>query len=211
VAAAPADGQGRPRPGGSPGQPAPTAHRTARGTGGAGRRRTHLHLLPWVRATWIAKGARQQVMTPGTTRRRSTFGAVDLATGRCFYQVAAKAVSATFTAFCVHLLGAYPTAPVVAVICDNVIIHRSKIVQRWLQTYPRLRILHGSAPAGTTTRLSGSGARSRPACQQPTTLTIQGRIRQVHALFCEAHPRATAGHRRAAQFPVAARRLHATP
>jgi hypothetical protein len=127
-------------------------------------------------------------MTPGTTRRRSTFGAVDLATGRCFYQVAAKAVSATFTAFCVHLLGAYPTAPVVAVICDNVIIHRSKIVQRWLQTYPRLRILHGSAPARTTTRLSGSGARSRPACQQPTTLTIQGRIRQVHAFFRKRTP-----------------------
>jgi hypothetical protein len=30
--------------------------------------------------------------------------------------------------------------PVVAVICDNVIIHRSKILQRWLQTRPRLGI-----------------------------------------------------------------------
>ena len=90
-----------------------------------------------MRATWIANGARQQVMTPGTNRRRSIFGAVDLATGRCFYQVAAKAVSATFTAFSAHLLAAYPTAPVVAVICDNVIIHRSTIVQRWLQTHPR--------------------------------------------------------------------------
>jgi len=27
---------------------------------------THINLLPWVRATWIARGQRQQVMTPGT-------------------------------------------------------------------------------------------------------------------------------------------------
>jgi hypothetical protein len=105
---------------------------------------THLHLSPWVRATWIAKGARQQVMTPGTNRRRSIVGVIDLATERCFYQVAAKAVSATFTALCAHLLAAYPTAPVVAVICDNLTIHRSKIIQRWLQTPPRLQILHGA-------------------------------------------------------------------
>ena len=56
-----------------------------------------------------------------------------------------KAVSATFTAFCEQLLAAYPTAPVVAVICDNVIIHRSKIVQRWLGKQPRLQVLHGGA------------------------------------------------------------------
>jgi len=67
-----------------------------------------------------------------------------------------------FTAFCAHLLAAYPTAPVVAVSCDNVIIHRSKIVQRWLQTHPRLRILHGACYSPHDTRLSGSGARSRP-------------------------------------------------
>jgi len=59
---------------------------------------THINLLPWVRATWILKGARQPVMTPGTNRRRTIFGAIELVTGRCFYQVAAKAVSAVFTA-----------------------------------------------------------------------------------------------------------------
>jgi hypothetical protein len=32
----------------------------------------------------------------------------------------------------------------VAVVCDNVIIHRSKIVQRWLATRPRLLVLHGA-------------------------------------------------------------------
>jgi hypothetical protein len=123
---------------------------------------THLHLLPWVRATWIAKGARRQVMTPGTNRRRSTFGAVDLAAGRCFYQVAAKAVSATFTAFCAHLLAAYPTAPVVAVICDNVTIHRSRLVQRCCRPIRACGYCTGPARARTTTRLNGSGRERGP-------------------------------------------------
>jgi hypothetical protein len=100
-------------------------------------------------------------MTPGKNRRRTIFGAIDLATGRFHYQVARKAVSATFTAFCEQLLAAYPTAPVVAVVCDNVIIHRSKIVQRWLRKHPRLRVLHGARYSPTTTPSSGSGARSR--------------------------------------------------
>jgi hypothetical protein len=77
---------------------------------------------------------------------------VDLASGRFCYQVARKAISASFTAFLEQLLAAYPTAPVVAVICDNVIIHHSKLVKCWLTTHS-------------------------------PTLTIQGRVGQVHAFF----------------------------
>jgi hypothetical protein len=123
---------------------------------------THLNLLPWVRATWVVRGTRQRVMTPGTNQRRTIFGAVDLHSGRFLYQVCRKAVSAGFTAFCEQLPAAYPTAPVVAVVCDNVIIHQSKIVQAWLASHPRLRVLHGPVTAPTTTRSSASGAPSRP-------------------------------------------------
>jgi transposase len=83
-------------------------------------------------------------MTPGTNRRRTIFGAVDLASGRFHYQVTRKAISASFTGFCQQLLAAYPAAPVVAVICDNVPIHRSKLVRRWLAAHPRLLVLHGA-------------------------------------------------------------------
>jgi hypothetical protein len=123
---------------------------------------THINLLPWVRSTWIPRGQRQQVMTPGKNRRRTIFGAIDLMTGQFLYQVTRKAVSASFTGFCEHLLAAYPTAPLVAVICDNVIIHHSKIVQRWLATHPRVL-----ATAPTTTRSNASGPRSKPGW--PTT------------------------------------------
>jgi transposase-like protein len=40
------------------------------------------------------------------------------------------------TLFLAQLLAAYPAAPVVVVTCDNVIIHRSKLVQRWLAAHP---------------------------------------------------------------------------
>jgi transposase len=144
---------------------------------------THVNLLPWVRATWIARGARQQVMTPGTNRRRTIFGAVDLASGRFCYQVCRKAVSASFTAFCELLLAAYPAAPVVAVVCDNVIIHRSKIVQRWLATHPRIVVLHGARYSPHDNPVERIWAVLKAWLANNPTLTIQGRVRQVHTFF----------------------------
>jgi transposase len=144
---------------------------------------THRNLLPWVRATWIIKGTRQQVMTPGTNRRRTIFGAIDLASGRFHYQVTRKAISTSFTGFCEQLLAAYPHAPVVAVICDNVIIHRSKIVQRWLASHPRLRVLHGARYSPHDNPVERIWGALKAWLADNPTLTIQGRVRQVHAFF----------------------------
>ena len=144
---------------------------------------SHLNLLPWVRSTWIVRGQRQHVMTPGKNRRRTIFGAIDLATGRFLYQVTRKAISATFTAFCEQLLAAYPHAPVVAVICDNVIIHRSKIVQRWRKTHPRLLILHGARYSPHDNPVERIWGALKAWLANNPTLTIQGRVRQVHAFF----------------------------
>ncbi len=149
---------------------------------------THVNLLPWVRSTWIPAGQRQPVMTPGTNRRRSIFGAVDLHTGRCFYQVARKAISASFTAFCEQLLAAYPAAPVVAVICDNVIIHRSKLVKRWLAAHPRLLVLHGARYSPHDNPTERIWAALKAWLANSPTLTIQGRVRQVHAFFRQRTP-----------------------
>ena len=149
---------------------------------------THLNLLPWVRATWIAKGTRQQVMTPGTNRRRTIFGAVDLHTGRFVYQVSRKAVSASFTAFLAQLLAAYPAAPLVAVICDNVIIHRSKTVQRWLDAHPRIQVLHGARYSPHDNPVERIWAALKAWLANSPTLTVQGRVRQVHAFFRQRSP-----------------------
>jgi transposase len=144
---------------------------------------THVNLLPWVRASWIARGQRQPVMTPGTNRRRTIFGAVDVASGRFLYQVCRKAVSASFTAFLEQLLAAYPAAPQVAVVCDNVIIHHSKIVQRWLATHPRVVVLHGARYSPHDNPVERVWAALKAWLANTPTLTIQGRVRQVHAFF----------------------------
>jgi len=127
-------------------------------------------------------------MTPGTNRRRSIFGAVDVASGRVFYQVARRAVSAGFIAFLAQLLAAHPAAPVVAVVCDNVIIHHSKLVNRWLAAHPRVRVLHGarySPHDNPTERIWGA---LKAWLANSPTLTIQGRLRQVHAFFRARSP-----------------------
>ena len=144
---------------------------------------THVNLLAWVRSTWIPKGTRQHVMTPGTNRRRTIFGAIDLASGRFFYQVTRKAISTSFTGFCEQVLSAYPTAPVVAVICDNTIIHRSKIVQRWRTAHPRLLVLHGARYSPHDNPTERIWAALKAWLANNPTLTIQGRVRQVHAFF----------------------------
>jgi transposase len=149
---------------------------------------THINLLPWVRATWVARGTRQQVMTPGKNRRRTIFGAVDLHSGRFLYQVCRKAVSASFTAFLEQLLAAYPTAPQVAVVCDNVIIHHSKIVQRWLAAHPRMLVLHGARYSPHDNPTERIWAALKAWLANSPTLTIQGRLRQVHAFFRARSP-----------------------
>ena len=149
---------------------------------------THVNLLPWVRATWVLGGTRQQVMTPGTNRRRTIFGAIDLASGRFLYQVCRKAVSVSFTAFLEQLLAAYPAAPVVAVVCDNVIIHRSRIVGRWLAAHPQVVVLHGARYSPHDNPVERIWGALKAWLANSPTATIQGRVRQVHAFFRQRSP-----------------------
>jgi transposase len=134
-------------------------------------------------------------MTPGTNRRRTIFGAVDLANGRFCYRVCRKAVSASFTAFLEQLLAAYPAAPVVAVVCDNVIIHHSKLVGRWLAAHPQVVVLHGARYSPHDNPVERIWGVLKAWLADSPTLTIQGRVRQVHAFFrarSPAHMLATA-------------------
>jgi transposase len=126
---------------------------------------------------------------PGKNRRRTIFGAIDLAaSGRFHYQVTRKAISATFTAFCQQLLAAYPTAPLVAVVCDNVIIHRSQLVQRWLATHPRIVVLHGARYSPHDNPVERVWGALKAWLANNPTLTIRGRVRQVHAFFRQRAP-----------------------
>jgi transposase len=64
---------------------------------------------------------------------------------------------------------------VVAVLCDNVIIHRSKLVQRWLATHPRLVVLHGARYSPHDNPTERIWAVLKAWLANSPTLTIQGR------------------------------------
>jgi transposase len=94
-----------------------------------------------------------------------------------------------------------PAAPQVAVICDNVIIHHSKIVQRWLAAHPRVVVVHGARCSPHDNPVERVWGALKAWLANTPTLTIQGRLRQVHAFFTNAQPCPGPGDRRAAQLP----------
>ena len=150
---------------------------------------THINLLPWVRATWIAKGTRQQVMTPGTNRRRTIFGAVDLHTGRWFYQVPARR----------------PVPPSSPSWTSSPPTTRLRPRSRWcglrqpdhppLQDRPavagcppRVVVLHGARYSPHDNPGERIWGALKAWLATSPTLTIQGRLRQVHAFFRQRSP-----------------------
>jgi len=156
---------------------------------------THVNLLPWVRATWIPRGMRQQVMTPGSNERRTVFEALDLVTGAWHYLVSAKADSVAFICFATRVLQIYATVPVIALVCDNGIIHHSRATRAWLAEHPRLRVLYGARYSPHHNPVERIWAALKAYLANSPTATMAGRIGQVHAFFgwsCPAQLLATA-------------------
>lgn len=144
---------------------------------------THLMLLPWVRATWVITGMRQQVMTPGTNQRRTVFGALDLVTGAWHYLVSVKADSLAFICFATRLLQTYASAPVVALVCDNGIIHHSRATRAWLDAHPRLQVLYGARYSPHHNPVERIWAVLKACLANSPTATMAARVGQVHAFF----------------------------
>jgi hypothetical protein len=93
---------------------------------------THLNLLPHVRASWMLRGRRPVVPTPGKNRQVTVLGALEVTTGRWVYRLGRRR-AADFIALLRMLAQAFPRAPVIVVICDNDSIHHARAVTRYLQ------------------------------------------------------------------------------
>lgn len=106
-----------------------------------------LHLLPVLRGMWMKRGQQTDVPTPGKNYKRGIFGALELETGRWFYQVTMRKRTDEFVAFLEHLLDSYPTQPLLIVL-DNASIHHSRALQLWLGEHPRIELLHLPSYAG---------------------------------------------------------------
>jgi transposase len=144
---------------------------------------THLDLLARVRACWMPKGLRHKVMTPGSNKRRTLHGAIDLVTGAWHHHVSVRNVSEVFCYFLDLLLTAYPDAPTVAVICDNGTTHHSRYTQRWLATHPRLLLIEGAKYSPQDNPVERVWAVMKQHIANTAPATIADRIRQAHTFF----------------------------
>ena len=103
---------------------------------------THLNLLPHARASWTLRGMRPVVLTPGTNRKVTVLGALEVTTGRWVYRLVRRC-AADFIALLDQVFRAFPQAPVIAVICDNDSSCHARKVTAYLEKHPRLELLYG--------------------------------------------------------------------
>jgi transposase len=149
---------------------------------------THLDWLAKIRACWMPWRTRYLVPTPGSNKRRTIFGAVNLATGAFHYHLAVKGVSIVFCYFLELLLAAYPDAPQIVVITDNGSIHHSKITIKWLAAHPRIQVIEGAkySPQDNPTERMWAALKNWIANTAPATMA--DRIKQAHAFFRHRTP-----------------------
>jgi transposase len=108
---------------------------------------SEMHQLPVVRAMWHRRGQQPHIPTPGQNRKCAVFGGVNLRTGEWHYQLRVRKRSAEFIDFLTQLLKAYPVGPIYVVL-DNVSIHVSRAVKRWVAEHPRLELVYLPTYAG---------------------------------------------------------------
>ena len=99
--------------------------------------------LPHVRASWTPRGTRPQVLTPGTNRKVTVLGAIEVTTAAWVYQLGRRC-TADFIALLEQVLQASPQARAIVVICDNDSIHHARKVTAYLGKHPCLELLYGA-------------------------------------------------------------------
>ena len=144
---------------------------------------THIDLLPRVRSCWMPTALRHRILTPGSNKRRTVHGAVNLLTGAFHHHVSVKNVSVVFCYFLEQLLAAYPDAPVVAVISDNGSTHGSGITRKWLTNHPRLMFIPGAKYSPQDNPVERIWAALKHHIANTAPATMADRVRQTHAYF----------------------------
>lgn len=105
-----------------------------------------LHLNPKIGLDWMNRGQQRWVVTPGKNEKHYLAGARHVETKRLTWVDGEKKKSALFCDLLDQLVEEYPHAERLHVICDNFIIHSSKITQRHLAKLGGKVVLHFLPP-----------------------------------------------------------------
>jgi len=105
-----------------------------------------VHLNPKIGCAWMPVGQQATVETPGKNEKHYLAGARHCITKRLTWVDGAKKNSALFCALLDKIVEEYPDAKRIHVICDNFIIHSSKITQRHLAKLNSKVVLHFLPP-----------------------------------------------------------------
>ena len=147
---------------------------------------THLNLLPHVRASWTLRGARPEVPTPGTNRKVTVLGAIEMTTGTLGVP-ARPPLRRGLHRPAGPVAPDVPRAPLIVVICDNDSIHHARKVTAYLEEHPRLEVLYGArySPHDNPAERIWGALKNYVA---NTAVSWPGRLRQIHSFFRNRSP-----------------------
>ncbi len=102
-----------------------------------------IDLNPRIGHGWRRRGRGQQqtVPTPGKNRKAYVAGALHAHTGRLIWTGRISKDSALFISMLEELERSYPNAKRLVLILDNYGVHKSRLVNRWLEAHPRVELL----------------------------------------------------------------------
>lgn len=86
-----------------------------------------IHLNPKIGPCWMPHGVQFEIETPGKNQKRYVFGGLNTQTGHLVWLCSERKNSAVFIKWLELLRRAYRRYRVIHVVCDNYIIHKSKI------------------------------------------------------------------------------------
>jgi hypothetical protein len=140
----------------------------------------HLHLLPWLRSTWVLRDTRMRLPKP---RHQPTPDPLRGHRAGQRASVAARATSAGFLGLPERVMAASPTAPAIAILLDHhPPLPSAPPLARGASPGPaqlRPSLLSPSPPGGTDW-----GAMRTELASTPVE-SMAGRVRQVQAFFGE--------------------------
>jgi transposase len=101
-----------------------------------------IHLLAKVGYQWMPKGTQIKVPTPGKNQKQYLAGALDYRTGQMRYVIGTRKNSALFLQLLQSLESSCgPKVRRIFLVLDNFKIHKSKVVNCWLEKHPRFHFL----------------------------------------------------------------------